>query len=302
MINIHNSLLQGSRIASTIWRHPANRRRKFQAVAQFLIWQIAKRIFPRPFIIGFHGKKLYCYSDSHSASAVLYFNGLPDYWEMLFILAYLKPGDHFLDIGANVGVYSILALSCIGEEGCIDAFEPMDATARRLEAQAQLNNARNFHIHRCVVSDRNGAVEFGFSGDDATMHLKRGEEPVPLKIHASSIRLDDFETSRRYAMGKMDIEGAEPLALKGAERRLRQADPPVWLLELAGYSQYYGMTTDEVIAFLDTAGYECAIYDPERRNLEYTQQPWTYGVQNVLVISKAHKTEVMRRIRHSTLQ
>jgi len=97
-------------------------------------------------------------------------------------------------------------------------------------------------------------------------------------------------------MGKMDIEGAEPFALQGALNRLHQAIPPVWLLELAGYSHFCGMDSDAVIQFLNSNGFECGVYDPKTRQIMYTDQPWDLGVQNVLTISKAHKDNVVRKI------
>jgi FkbM family methyltransferase len=289
-------LTQGVGIASAIWNHPANHRQQFQSVLKFLGWQISKRTFKRPCVINFHGKKLKCYPDSTSTSAALYFNGLADYWEMKFLLAYLKPEDNFLDVGANAGVYSVLAAACVGTGGCIDAFEPMEDMAGRIEEQAELNGLENIRVHRLVVGDRNGTVQFGFSASDAMRHIKRAMETVPHGIQMQSIRLDDFEPWKRYALGKMDIEGAEPLALMGCTHRLGQANPPVWLLELAGYSTLYGITSDEVITLLDAAGYACAIYEPECQRIVYTGKPWDHGVQNVLAISKAHRSFVEGRI------
>src|SRR5438046_719960 len=107
-------------IIQSIWRHPANRDQQFQAVLRFFSWQCSKRVFGRARVIDFHGKKLRCFPKSTSTSAALYFNGLADYWEMSFMQAYLRSADNFLDIGANAGVYSILAYACVGDSGSID--------------------------------------------------------------------------------------------------------------------------------------------------------------------------------------
>jgi FkbM family methyltransferase len=291
-----NVFKQSAGIVSAIWKHPANSGRRLRTVLRFLNWQLTKRTIRRPRIIAFHGMRLKCYTDSNSTSAAIYFNGLADYWEMKFLLAYLRPGDNFLDVGANAGVYSILAASCVGDRGSIDAFEPMENMARRIEEQASMNCLSNVQVLRLAASDRNGAVEFGFAYSDSMMHIRHRMDAVEAGIQVPSIRLDDFQPEKRYAMGKMDIEGAEPLALDGCKRRLRQANPPVWLLELAGYSGNYGMRSDEVIAHLAAAGYECAIYVPEGRRLVYTDQPWEHGVQNVLAIATMHKRNVEGRL------
>jgi hypothetical protein len=100
-------------------------------------------------------------------------------------------------------------------------------------------------------------------------------------------------------MGKMDIEGAEPLALKGAERLLSQCNPPVWQLELAGYSKRYGMRTDEVIQWLSERGFEIALYDSTSRKLTFTREPWKQGARNVLAIARDSKDWVKERIQMS---
>ena len=263
---------------------------------RFLKWQLMKRTLQKPLVVDFHGKKLNCYPDSTSSSSVIYFNGLPDYWEMKFIQAYLRPGVNFLDVGANVGVYTILAASCIGEGGSVDAFEPVDATARRIEEQVALNGLGNVEVHRLAVGNQNQVVDFGYADNSATMHMQREGESEADALHVQGIRLDDFKPGKQYAMGKMDIEGAEPLALQGALNHLSHANPPVWLLELAGYSQFYGMDSDEVIRFLKSNGFECGIYLPDTRQILFTDQPWSLGVQNILAISKTQKDAVMRKI------
>lgn len=283
-------------MAKAIWRHPGNQRRRARGVAGFVAWQFIKHVLKRPVVIRFHGKLLKCYPDSTSTSGALYFSGYPDYWEMKFLQAYLRPGDNFLDIGANTGVYSILASAYIGDHGHIDAFEPVERTAARIEEQASLNSLANLRVHRLAVSDSDGELDFGFSASDAMMHMRRADEKSPGTSRVKSTRLDSFEPYRQYAIGKMDIEGAEPFALSGASERLRQTNPPVWLLELAGYSTCYGISSDQVIQQLADAGYDCAVFDPDSHELTYTTTPWELGVQNVLAISRTHKTQVAARL------
>jgi FkbM family methyltransferase len=289
-------------LTQSIWRHPANRSRRVRGLAGFFAWQFVKHVLKRPVVIRFHGKRLKCYPDSTSTSGALYFSGYPDYWEMKFLEAYLRPADNFLDIGANSGVYSIFAAAYIGDKGHVDAFEPVEGTAARIEDQAALNKLDNLSVHRFAVSDRKGELEFGFSGNDATMHLRRADEGAADQIIVKSMTLDSFEPYRRYAAGKMDIEGAEPMALAGAAARLAQRNPPVWLLELAGYSTCYGISSDEVVDQLSGAGFDCAVFDPSTRELRYTNKPWELGVQNVLAIAREHKSVVEQRLASGNIQ
>jgi FkbM family methyltransferase len=296
-----NSLLmRGASMVHSIWRHPANRGRRMQAVTRFFAWQFTKHLLQKAVVIPFHGRQLKCYADSTSTSAALYFSGYPDFWEMKFLQAYLRCGDNFLDIGANCGVYSVFASAYIGPTGHIDAFEPGDHAAARIEEQAELNGIKHLHVHRMAVCNEEGWMEFGFATVDATMHLRRTGEPSDSGRQVQTIRLDAFESYRQYAIGKMDIEGAEPLALAGAPERLRQANPPVWLLELAGYSTCYGVSSDAVVKQLAAAGFDCAIFDPSAGELMYTSEPWLHNVQNVLAVARSQRTFVEQRLRESS--
>jgi FkbM family methyltransferase len=287
---------QGTGLVGEIWRHPGNRGRRVRSLVSFFAWQSFKCLLKRPLVIRFHNQRLKCYPDSTSTSSALYFSGYADYWEMKFLQAYLRPGDNFLDIGANAGVYSILASAYIGSEGHIDAFEPTECSARRIEEQAALNGLDNLHVHRLAVCDQVGEIEFGYSGNDAMMHmLRKGEEGLD-GLQVRSTCLDGFEPYQRYAVGKMDIEGAEPLALVGARERLRQANPPVWLLELAGLSNYYGVSSNAVVRRLADAGFDSAVYDSNSGALQYTKEPWLLGVTNILAVSRKYRASVEQRL------
>ena len=196
-------------------------------------------------------------------------------------------------------MYSVLASAYVGPEGHIDAFEPMERAAARMKEPAALNRLPHLHVHRLAVCDKQGELEFGYSTNDAMMHIRRSRKPSQGQFKVACTRLDDFEPYRDYAAGKMDIEGAEPLALTGAVQRLRQANPPVWLLELAGHSSCYGFSSDEVVRQLAQAGYECAVFNPQSGALEYTDAPWTLAVQNVLAVASSQRASVENRLRQS---
>lgn len=97
-------------------------------------------------------RKFRCCPDSAHAQSY-YFNGTEyDSWDqMKFIEAYLKPGDHFIDVGANVGLFSLLASSVIGTKGKIIAIEPVPLSVKRLEENIGLNQLENVKIEKVAV-------------------------------------------------------------------------------------------------------------------------------------------------------
>ncbi|NEP54131.1 MAG: hypothetical protein F6K65_37215, partial [Moorea sp. SIO3C2] len=115
-----------------IWSHPNNKTQQIKSILKFIGWQIYKRLFKRYIDTQLLPEaKIRCYPDSYSASAALYC-GLYDYDDMNFLLRYLRDSDSFIDIGANVGIYTLLAASKI-KSGLIYSFEALPKNFYRLK-------------------------------------------------------------------------------------------------------------------------------------------------------------------------
>lgn len=227
---------------------------------------------------------------------------MPDYREMSFILRYLRPGDTFLDVGANVGVYTLLAAGLVGPNGVIHAFEPGSLALLRLRENVALNKLKNVQIHEQALADHNGEGRLDVGGDDCVARLvpKSAGTGVTGTAKIDCVTLDDCLANSVFAMAKLDIEGAEPLALRGAMNHLNSGNPPVLQIEMAGYSKKYGVATHEFIAWLSSVGYDVGIYDPVGNSIEYTDRPWAYGALNVLAVSRARRTEVLDRLNNGS--
>lgn len=149
----------------------------------------------------------------------------------------LKPGDIFYDIGANAGFFSLMASNCVGPAGRVFAFEPLPENVRSIRSQVELNAVANVTVVQAAVSNREGTVEFSNGQDTSTAHIKgvRAEKDDAPAFSVRAVALDQFsrETSVPDFM-KMDIEGAELMALKGACRLLGSAHPPKILIEFHG--------------------------------------------------------------------
>jgi FkbM family methyltransferase len=277
-----------------IWRHPANRNRRLRVLAKGACWQIWKRFVRRPFTIRYHGYLLPCYPDSRQASAAIYFSGWPDCWEMTFMRDYLRPGDRFVDVGANIGLYTLLAASVVGPGGRVVAFEPGLVPAERLRETCAINQLQNIELVRCAVGEQAGELLFEAGDEDATAHISVGAGPTRTQV--SVVRLDEFLPDVPYAMAKFDIEGYEPLALRGMKRLLAAGNPPVFLLEAAGYSKRYGVETHELMREIETWNYRPMIYDPARRLLSPSPAHWEMGLPNVLCVFEGARGLVSDRL------
>jgi FkbM family methyltransferase len=283
----------------SIWKHPANRGKQAEAIARYFWWQSTKRLGRPHFDLPFHGLKLRCHADSHSASAALYFSGLPDYREMQFIRRYLRPGDCFIDVGANVGVYTLLAASIVGPAGTVHAFEPMPRTHARLRENVEINGLAHVSCHGIALSEHVGPAQFAAPVDDSLPSLAYGQSPAAI-IEVQCSTLDSAFPEGTITMMKLDVEGAEPLILRGASQHLAAGNPPVIQIEMDGFSTRFGIETHDFIDEIVARGYDIAIYDPDEHRLIATRRPWEHRVLNVLAIHQPSRDFVEQRLASET--
>ncbi len=221
-------LREVSSLFSVLLRHEAARAKRLRPMARFLAWQMRKRLIAKPATWSVFDKqaKLFCYPERTSSNAVVYFDW-PDWHEMHLIRRLLRPGDGFLDVGANVGVYSVLAWTLIRPSGRILAFEPDPDTARVWEENAQLNNMTDYQILTQAVGHEAGEIRFTSGLDAINQESETGDRVV------ERVALDDIITEpEQYTVAKVDVEGAEPGVLRGAKRLLKAGFPRVWMLEI----------------------------------------------------------------------
>lgn len=140
------------------------------------------------------------------------------------IVARLPKGGTFVDAGANIGFYSVLAARLVGPEGRVVAFEMMPDTATILRRHAQLNAPDRILVVENALSDRNGemvtaSVEPGKHGQASIVSSAGAKGRIAVEV--ATVTLDSaLADVERIDVLKMDLEGAEYLALLGAERVL----------------------------------------------------------------------------------
>ena len=182
------------------------------------------------------GVRMKLYGDSRLCE-MLYFDQFEPETRS-FLDAYLRPGDVFLDIGANVGLYTIAAARLVGSGGQVHAFEPCSQTFGRLEENVRLNGLRNVSCHRVALSDENAEAQLSLAKDgfDAWNSLGKpymgepgGQETV------RTVTLDSFVREQRLdgrvTAIKIDVEGWENQVLTGAETFLSSANAPALCVE-----------------------------------------------------------------------
>jgi FkbM family methyltransferase len=279
-------------------RHPANQTHRARALSRALGWQLYKRIVRRPLEINYAGYRLRCYPDSNSASNIFYFGALYDWHEMRFLRRYLGDGDGFVDVGANIGTYTLLAASLVGSGGSVDAFEPSPVAAGRLRESVALNQLSNVRVHETAIGDATGTTEFSIGWDvtDGFYTPADRYQQMRPRIEVELARLDDVLGDGPYAAGKLDVEGVEFAALRGAAAHIEAANPPVWQIEvLANQLRKFGTSVDELFTWLREREYDVFTFDSESNQL-ISDPRAVKRASNVLAIARRKYDDVVSRI------
>ncbi|HET6244032.1 MAG: FkbM family methyltransferase [Bacteroidetes bacterium] len=181
--------------------------------------------------------------------------------ETYFWKKIIKPGFIILDIGANIGYYSLLASKLTGIQGKIYSFEPVKATFNKLLNNIQLNNFQNIFINNIAISDIEGEIEL-FVADD----LNTGTSSITLhhnfsgqKEIAKSLPLDSFVQSNKEIhkidLIKIDVEGSEFHVLKGMKYVLSEFQPFILIEILDEKLNLVNTNKEEVYAYMEKFNY-----------------------------------------------
>ena len=155
-------------------------------------------------------------------------NGSYETSEFLLVKRALHPGMTFVDVGANIGLYTVLAAKLVGNTGRVYAFEPEPGNYALLQQNLVLNEVRNVIVENLACGSDNTEQSLMIAKNSIGTHslLKRPKNSVQKQITVHVIRLDDYFEGIRGQIGalKIDVEGYEPFVLKGAERLLARVD------------------------------------------------------------------------------
>ncbi|MDP9174164.1 MAG: FkbM family methyltransferase [Planctomycetota bacterium] len=234
------------------------------------------------------GVRLRLYFDSELAKWIA--NGGFEITERQFIKSYLRPGDIFVDVGANIGLFTVIAARSVGVHGKVCAFEPCVRTFARLNENVTLNNQRNILTCNTALSDRTETRKMITSRDgfDAWNSLA---QPFAGKSFAaeqiSCITWDNFSRDHglvgHVTLMKIDVEGWELRVIEGAAESLLRDDAPDLLVEFADTTaDLAGSSCRELYDRLVSFGYRMFTYNPEDREINPEELRVEYEYANLI--------------------
>jgi FkbM family methyltransferase len=193
-------------------------------------------------------------------------HGIWEPYETALVLASLAPGNVFLDVGANIGYYPIVAAQLVGDEGAVLAFEPDAANFRLLQENLQLNNCEHIvSAFEAGLAETDGSGQLYLSEDNAGDHqifaAGAGRRSHAIHLHNGS----EFLRTRlqRLDLLKVDVQGAEYAVMAGLLPLLRTLQRvPRIILELTPLSlRQAGASGRQLIELLATLAQPLWIVD-----------------------------------------
>lgn len=261
-----------------ITNHPLNRDSKLKAVFRFVKWQFQSKINNQPLIHNFTEKsKIIIQKGMTGATGNLYC-GLHEFNDMGFLLHFLRENDLFVDIGANVGSYTILASAQIGCESI--SFEPVPSTYQNLKNNISLNKIQEkVTALNIALGGQIGEIYFT-SSLDTMNHVSKDKNLNDILVKVST--LDDIlKNENTPSLIKIDVEGFETEVLKGASLTLHNEGLKAIIIELNGSGEKLGFDEKVIHKTLLELNFKPYTYDPFKRKLTLAM---SYGEENTIYL------------------
>ena len=266
-----------------ILKHPLNRDRKIAALKNWLFWQIRSRFSSGSIICDFvNSSRLAVKPGMHGATQNIYC-GLQDFEEMSFLLHFLSNGDLFVDVGANVGTYTVLAAAAVGAR--VIAFEPIPSSFETLIENIELNAVKNRVIPKRIgVADQPG-IAFFTDCLDTQNHIVRNPDHSESTRQCIVDNLDGVLGDNIPRLIKIDVEGYEFAVIEGAAKLLQDKTLEAIIIELNGCGLKYGYEDSVVFNRLRSFGFEGIRYHPFKRGINPLNGPNLLSSNTILVRS-----------------
>jgi len=249
----------------TILNHPLNRNRKLSALFTFFKRGLIIRLHKYPIVYPFLENTFLVVDKGMSSAELQIYTSLYDTNEMLFMMHYLRPEDTFVDIGANIGVYSVLASGVTGAKSL--SFEPIPSTFSRLKRNINYNNLQDkTELFNLGVGDKEEMLVFSDSLDAINHVISDGNYSGPVtNIPVNS--LDNLMANQTPNLVKIDVEGFEANVINGATKTLERPELRVIIMETNGLSDQYEFGQNYIHNKLLSLGFTPNSYSPNERKI-----------------------------------
>lgn len=173
------------------------------------------------------------------------------------IASLLNHRDHFADVGANAGFFTLLGAQAVGPEGRVVSFEPLPGMRERVRANLRANGFQNVTLYDCALSDREDTLTFhegpaGHKGVSSLREIANAAARFEVTTRPMDALMAEIGPLR---LAKIDVEGAEHKVLQGMQRIIETWRPYLLLEITDGFLRALGSSAIELASDLVTRGY-----------------------------------------------
>lgn len=187
----------------------------------------------------------------------------------------LKQGEWVLDVGANIGYYTLIFASLVGAQGKVFAFEPEPSNFKILSKNTEINGYENIVLENYAVSDKNGSTKLYLSKKSAGSHKIYSSPSVSKEnVSVDLISLDSYFFKNhvnpdKISFVKMDVEGSEYGVLKGMKSLLKKRDNLKLILEFDPRQIIeFGSTPKSLVNLLQQYGFQFSIVNNKENYIQ----------------------------------
>lgn len=248
-----------------IMNHPLNRDRKLRALGRFFAWQVGSRILPGSVAVKFVNQTRLLIRPGMKGATQNLYTGLHEFEDMSFVLHLLRKDDLFVDVGANVGSYTVLAGGALGAK-CL-SIEPIPDTFEHLIDNIYLNRINENVIALNIgVGETEGTLRFTSSLDAMNHVLTDGESDVD-SIVVPVKTLSSIVSDEQPVLIKVDVEGLETAVVAGSGDVFKKESLAAVIMELNGSGMRYGYDEKKLHAKMLEYGFKTFAYSPMDREM-----------------------------------
>lgn len=272
-----SSQLSIYKVLKFIWNHPFNKGYRLHGVFRFFKWQIQSRMINSEFHYPITSKTTMIVRNGMKGVTGNIYCGLLEFEDLLFLLHSLREEDLFIDVGANVGIYTTLVSKETGANSI--SIEPVKKTFEILVANIKLNQLESkTQLLQIGLGEHQGELFFTQNKDSENHVINEADLAQTKDVEIVSIdTLDTVCKNKTPLIIKIDVEGFETKVLNGAKRLLNDENLKGVLIELNGSGMRYGFEDKNINKLLVGLGFKRFKYEPYSRIFSETNSNGPYN-------------------------
>ena len=248
--------------------HPINQGPKWKSAWNFIRAQLGARMILGELCVPFPNDTRLLIPPSMKGATHFIWPSLVDFEEMSFLMHFLRPDDLFVDVGANIGAFTVLASGVAGAKTI--AYEPGPSAFEFLQKNIWLNHlSEKATAHAIAVGAKEGMIYFT-TGLGTENHMSENKENTAglQRVEVPMSTLDAQFRDLSPTVIKIDVEGFESDVLTGAKSVLSKPSLQALVMECVGNAALVGRDESDLPKYLESLSFVAHSYEPTTRSLK----------------------------------